>query len=697
MALMSCLVVGLTILICSAYVPSIRGFEEGIPAPRSVEADKTVTVTDLEKTEQFRAQMARLVEPVYVRDTEAFSRVTDEFNTFMTELQRQRLGGVSSSTAMVELAEVIPEEVSRETLQYLLTTDYETFDLVRGEAASALADLYAGRITEDAVEGAKETLRIITDRLAADVDGTTEFADAVYETAVGYVSSNQSVDEEKSAERLEEELAQLAPSLMDVEEGTRVLQEGEIVTAQDMLILQALGLTGTRYGWDVWLGIFLVMILEAVVLSRLLYRFHKGTTEVTNTMLLAVVLLMLGGTAIARLLIIHPLSAYVIPVAAMGMVVSVTLNARSALLLVTLASVNVGLLTDLSMRYTLAAFLVGSLSLYLVSKVTKRAALLATAAVSMILSAVTIFALEIFTEAHVVDALRTSLWGLANGFLTGILTIVTLQLLETMLNLTTPLRLLELADPAHPLLKRLLQIAPGTYNHSIMMGTLAEAAAEAIGANPNLARVGAYYHDIGKIARPEYFVENQIYVDNPHDHLSPHLSKVAISAHVRDGERMGLMYGLPQQVVDIVKQHHGNSLLAYFYNKAKESSKDSVSEESFRYEGERPQSKEAGIIMLADGVEAAVRALERPTRKQIQGVIKEIIKQRVDDGQLDDSALTHSDLHHISDAFDMSLVGLLGHRIQYPGYAEQPARSAKRRAARNHSKTKPENGRKGGS
>ena len=198
------------------------------------------------------------------------------------------------------------------------------------------------------------------------------------------------------------------------------------------------------------------------------------------------------------------------------------------------------------MRYTLAALLVGALSLYLVSKVTKRAALLATALISMFLSAFTIFALEIFAEASVGDALRRSLWGFGNGFLTGFLTILLLLLLESVLNVTTPLRLLELADPANPLLKKLLQLAPGTYNHSIMMGTLAEGAAEAIGANPNLARVGAYYHDIGKMARPEYFVENQIYVGNPHDHLSPHLSKVAITAHVRDGEHGPRVYGLPE-------------------------------------------------------------------------------------------------------------------------------------------------------
>jgi putative nucleotidyltransferase with HDIG domain len=315
----------------------------------------------------------------------------------------------------------------------------------------------------------------------------------------------------------------------------------------------------------------------------------------------------------------------------------------------------------------LTAVLAGALSLYLVSKVTKRAALLGAALVAMFASAYTIFTVEIFTEATLGQALRASVWGFGNGFLVGVLTILLLLLLEGVLNLTTPLRLLELADPAHPLLKKLLQVAPGTYNHSIMMGNLAEAGAQAIGANSSLARVGAYYHDIGKTVRPEYFIENQIYVGNPHDALSPNLSKLAITAHVRDGEDLGTIYGLPQPVVDIIKQHHGTSLLSFFYHKAQENSKDPVYEESYRYESEKPRSKEAAIVMLADGVEAAVRALENPTRRKIQGVIQEIIRQRVQDGQLDESALTQSDLRMLSESFDTSLLGLLGHRVRYPG------------------------------
>jgi putative nucleotidyltransferase with HDIG domain len=628
--MMIVLVVGLTVLMCTAYLPTLHSFAEGDVASRTITAGKTVTVVDSRATEELKVHLVEVVAPFYVPDATALPAATAELDGFFNKVDQLRQADATVDQARAELAGTIPSAISTTTLDYLLTVDSTSFAVVKDQALVALARLYGAGIQESSPQGIRLALQSIC-----------------------------------------EQLAQESPQLVTVQKGTIVLEKGTVVTAQDILTLRALGLTGSRGGWKVWLGIFLIALLEAVVFSRLLYRFHKGTKEVTNNMLLALVLLLLGGTVIARLLIIPPLSGYLIPVAALGMVVSVILNARSALLCVTLASVNVGLLTDFNMRYTLAALLVGALSLYLVSKVTKRAALLATALVSMFLSALTIFALELFSEASVGDALRRCLWGFGNGFLVGVLTILLLLFLESVLNITTPLRLLELADPAHPLLKKLLQLAPGTYNHSIMMGTLAEGAAEVIGANPNLARVGAYYHDIGKVARPEYFIENQIYVGNPHDHLSPHLSKVAIAAHVRDGERLGRMHGLPKSVVDIVKQHHGTSLLTYFYNKALESSKQPIPEESYRYEGEKPQSKEAAIIMLADGVEAAVRALERPTRRKIQGVIQEIIKQRVEDGQLDESALTQGDLHRISDAFDLSLVGLLGHRIQYPGYAQE--------------------------
>ena len=677
LVLLACLLVGLTALICSRYLPSLSGLEEGSYSPRTVVAEKAVTVLDIEATEELKARVAELVAPMYIPDAGALATATGKLQTFLEIAGRLRanLAGESDRTAaLAVLRNAAPETVSDATLDYLLAVPSTSADRIQSQTLGALETLYAGPITEDSLERVRSTLRSIADN----VGGSEAAADAVYEIAAGYLGPNQVIDEERTEARRDAAMDQVAPVMVSVSERETVVRKGETVSAQDILILKALGLVDARSGWNVWLGIFFLSLLETVAFSRLVHRFNKAEPEFGNNIMLVLVVLLLGATAVARLLVIEPLSAYVIPVAALGMIVTVILNARSALLMVTLVSINIGLLTDLDMRYALVSLIVGSLALFLVSRVTKRATLLAVGLATMILAAFTIFAVELFAEATTGEALRTSLWGLANGFLVGVLAIALLMVLETLFNLTTPLRLLELADPAHPLLKKLMQVAPGTYNHSIQMGNLAEAAAEAIGANTLLARVGAYYHDIGKTVRPEYFVENQIYVENPHERLSPSLSKLAITAHVRDGEHLGKVYGLPQPVVDIIKQHHGTSVLAFFYHKAVQSTKDTVYEESYRYEEQKPQSKEASIIMLADSVEAAVRAMENPTRRKIQGVIQEIFKQKVEDGQLDESTLTQSDLHKIQESFDISLLGLVGHRIRYPDREPGPNRRTER-------------------
>jgi len=666
LVVLTCLIVGLTAIICSVYLPALYGFVEGRPAPRTVVAGRTVTALDSQATASLRAQVAQLVEPAYIPDPQAVTKAAHDLETFLQEAERLRQGLAGTpglDEALAELQRVAPSVTSAATLKYLLTTDSSTYDLVQRQALGALETLYAGRITESSLEDARLNLQSITSALA--VSATT--ASAVYEVASGFVRPNQLVDEAQTLARKQAAMDEVAPVIVTIRKGDLVVREGAVVSAQNGLALQALGLAQTRSGWKIWLGIFLIVVLEGAVFSRLLHRFNK-TTRVTNNMLLALVILMLGATAAARGLIVQPLSGYLIPVAALGMVVAIVLNARSALLLVMLTSLNVGLLTDLDMRYSLVAVIVGALSLYFVSRVAQRAALLGAGLLTMILAAFTVFSIELFREASVGDALRASTWGLANGLLAGVLTVLLLLVLDTIFNLTTPLRLLELANPAQPLLKKLMQVAPGTYNHSVSMGNLAEAAAEAIGADPLLARVGAYYHDIGKTVRPEYFVENQsvFHVDNPHNRLSPSLSKLAITAHVRDGEHLAKLYGLPVPVVDIIKQHHGTSVLAFFYHKALEASKDLVYEESYRYEEQKPRSKEAAIVMLADWVEAAVKEMQSPTRRKIQGLIQEIFKQRIQDGQLDESALTQSDLHKIRDSFDTSLRGLVGHRIRYP-------------------------------
>jgi putative nucleotidyltransferase with HDIG domain len=249
--------------------------------------------------------------------------------------------------------------------------------------------------------------------------------------------------------------------------------------------------------------------------------------------------------------------------------------------------------------------------------------------------------------------------GAANGLLSSILTNGSLPFLEHAFGINSAVRLLELSNPGHPLLKRLLLEAPGTYHHSLLVANLAEAAAQAVGADALLARVGSYYHDIGKVRRPYFFVENQMGGENPHDKITPALSTLILTSHVKDGVEMAREFKLPEPVVAIIEQHHGTGLITFFYHKALESdAKDTVREEDFRYDGPVPRSREAAIVMLADAVEAAVRALSDPTPGKIEGLVRKLIKDKLSDGQLDESDLNFKDLDRIAGAFVRVLAGI---------------------------------------
>ena len=243
-----------------------------------------------------------------------------------------------------------------------------------------------------------------------------------------------------------------------------------------------------------------------------------------------------------------------------------------------------------------------------------------------------------------------------------------LPIIENIFRVMTPYGLAELADHNQPLLKKLLSDAPGTFNHSLIVSHLAEAAAEAIGANPILARVGTMYHDIGKLLRPMFFVENQSFygIENPHKTCTPRFSKMLITAHPKDGLELAKEYHLPQVIHNFITQHHGTSLVSYFYNEAlKEEGEENVKEEQFRYPGPKPNTKETAILMIADAVESAVRAAKNPSNEQIDAIIQKIIKERLNDGQLEDSPLTLKDLKTIAETFSRMLRGMHHKRIKY--------------------------------
>jgi putative nucleotidyltransferase with HDIG domain len=264
--------------------------------------------------------------------------------------------------------------------------------------------------------------------------------------------------------------------------------------------------------------------------------------------------------------------------------------------------------------------------------------------------------------------LRDLEMGILNGFLCGVLVLGLLPLLESIFGVISPYGLAELADHNQPLLRRLQFEAPGTFSHSLMVSTLSEAAAEAIGANPILARVGALYHDIGKIKRPLFFVENQTYfgIDNPHTKLNPRLSKMVITAHPKDGLDLAKEYKIPVVIQNFIIQHHGDALASYFYNQAlQQEGADNVKEEQFRYTGPKPNTKETAIVMIADAVESASRTLKTQSQEELEELIDRLISERLNDGQLSDSPLTLQDLKTISSTFSRVLRAAHHQRVKY--------------------------------
>jgi putative nucleotidyltransferase with HDIG domain len=367
-----------------------------------------------------------------------------------------------------------------------------------------------------------------------------------------------------------------------------------------------------------------------------------------------------------------PSYQYLIPLAAVGVLVSLLENVPTALVASVVFSVAHGLMTG-NLQLAVFALLSNVGAVLGMFQYKQRTALIKTGLWIGSVNLVVVLAIDLLTDRYI--PLSTFGFDLLCAFLGGAAVAVVvsflLPALESLFDRTTDIKLLELSNNNIPLLRNLALEAPGTYHHSVVVGSLAEAAAENIRANPIFCRTAALYHDIGKLQKVDYFVENQYGGTNRHDRLSPRMSALIIASHVKEGIEMAKEMSLPPEIVDIIPQHHGTKLITYFYEKAKESHDPAlgeVSEAEFRYPGPKPQTKEAGIIMIADGVEAASRTLEDPSPARLKGVIRQIIDYIFLDGQLDECDLTLRDLEKISQAFLRVLMGIHHHRVDYPGF-----------------------------
>lgn len=636
-----------------------------------------VQMVDVKATDAAKKRAEDAVPPQYVRDDSVLetqvARLDEEFTRIMAVVQDEALNRREKVKRLAE--ELTLTRLSEEELSFLPTLDGERLTTLRSIARSAVI-FVLNRGVQEGSAYLQESRKQIEEQVAA-FSLTEEEARFVVELAAAAIRPNMLYDPD-TTRRLKEEARNKVEPVM-IEKGELLVQQGQWITRDVYERLEMVGLVRDARQNTVYqlaaAGFLLLLFLGLVAFLRQ----YPSPLQKSNKPLLLFLSALLLNAAIMKVFAAvvtlgYPHIGYAAP-APLGAMLILLLLGRglaifAAFMTAVLASIffntDPGQLFDF--RYGFAVFFGSIASLYVLSRVSQRAAIFKAGLYASVANAMSISAM-LFLQPGTAwqDWAYAVVYGMLSGILAAILTIGLMPMFETVFGYLSAVKLIELSNPNQPLLKRLLTEAPGTYHHSMMVANLAEAAAEAIGANGLLAKVGAYYHDVGKLKRPAFFVENQLNQENPHDKLSPHLSKRIILAHTTDGVKMLKEAGLPKVIQDFAEQHHGTTLLKYFYHKAKEQEDGSeVLEADYRYPGPKAQTRETAIVGICDSVEAAVRSMSKLDPGRIEQLVRKIIKDRLDDGQFDECDLTFRDLERVAEAICERLNGVFHPRIEYP-------------------------------
>ncbi len=527
-----------------------------------------------------------------------------------------------------------------------------------------------------------------------DVKGVDSFSledqDHLLKLARLLVFPNLTPNKQETSLRRQKARDGVLPILISVRKNQPIITEGTLIQNSQMALIREIQLLKSDRRKD-FVSIMLTMLFVTLILVFFSYlrRFSlnkvkveskdlyvMGVTALGVVMLTKFFLFVTDAAFVSRLSHWLPPSTfmYLAPVASAPMLVGLLINSGEIVWLFTaFLSVALGIMVEMNFSLMLVSFAGGIAGARGVYGCKKRNDIYFAGVRTGLVNAIMICCVVTISEMDQPGLFRELFWAVPAGFFSGIasslVAMMLIPLLESLFNYTTDVKLLELSNLNHPLLKEMIVKAPGTYHHSMMVGSMVEAAAEEIGANPLLGKVMCYYHDIGKMEHSAYFIENQKPGHNPHDFISPYMSRTILVAHVKDGVELGLRYKLGKPIIDGVLQHHGTTVISFFYNKALEQQDDSeveMAEEEFRYPGPKPQFREAALCMLADSIEAAARSLDEPTPMRLQNIVKNIIQRKFMDGQLDECNLTLKDLTRVETAFIRILLGIYHQRIDYP-------------------------------
>lgn len=659
--------------------PVQREFVIDEPAPRSVFAPLRVVFVDEEKTTRLRQEKESEVLPVYAFDPKAKKLVSSRRERAVKELAKQSKEG--GPEALEKISKVLAAVLERFLKEGVLEDARKKELLDSGKSRLQRFDPETKALEEKEI---KEFLSVSETKSKApfllEKEGLKErgMRERTLEIFTRLIQPNLFFDEGQTKEHLKQASASVAPATEEIKRGEMVIQKGLWVTSkQQERLIQIQKKMAQRQAQSRLVTVSLFVFLSLSLIFIYLRQFDpKGFASAR--FLTSILALFLATLGIEKITVLIPSSSlYLLPGALASVLLTILWDPAIGILGALVMPLLSAPLADFRLEIILM-LLVGSLmGTFAARGIRKRIHFLKVGLAVGLANAAVLAGFFLSQDWHLSEALEASSLGLANGFLVTALSFFLVPLAESLFNLTTDITLLELSDLNHPLLKRMVVEAPGTYHHSLVVSTLAEAACEAIGANALLARVGCYFHDIGKIARSEYFTENQTPQSRgKHEKLTPTMSCLIIMNHVKEGVELAKKYQLKDVIIRFIPEHQGKGVIYYFYKRALDQAVpgESVCADDFRYPGPKPQSRETAVALLADSVEAASRSLKEINPPAIRTLVRKVINEKFIDGQLDECDLTLKDLHKIQESFVHNLMAIFHTRVDYPSPPKDPYR-----------------------
>ncbi|MBO4299417.1 MAG: HDIG domain-containing protein [Clostridia bacterium] len=672
-------------MLLAVFAPEQYDLRAGQVSPITITASKDVE--DTVATQALIDEAVAAVPVSYTLDEGVQPAVMASFSDVFDAMEEVRAGvqGGDDPTALIEAQALLPDlELAEEDVGLLLSLDEETFAALRSSVMGIADELLASRVAE----GGENEARV---KLERELDNSGLFSDAAVDlagrAAAACLRPNMLIDQETTDLNRQKAADSVEPVVYL--KGRNIVRSGEIITRAQIAMLESLGMLKGNRSIDVlmYVGVALLAFLVLLMLAIYMITYEQEILrDARRTGLLCVILIVTCGICMVS----QSLNQFLVPVALGVMLTTLLLKSRLALIVNLALGALSGLMNSgVSGSFATSLIIVmmtsivsGPLCIALIRNKTQRVVVLLAGLMVCLSNMLTTLAVGLITETNTANVLSWALWSGGSGLLSGVLCMGLQPLLEWVFNLVTPAKLMELSNPNHPLIRRMILEASGTYHHSIIVANLAEAAADAIGANGLLARVGAYYHDVGTLKRPMYFKENQI-GDNPHDRIDPMVSAAILTAHPSDGVALAEKFRMPQPILDIIQQHHGDTPVIYFYDRClKQNGAENVNIDDFRYPGPRPQTREAAVVMLADTIEAAARTAPDRSSEALETLIRKLIRDKIDDGQLNESPMTMVDIEKATKAFVMVLSGVFHQRVEYPDMKIPPKKERGSGAAR---------------